>query len=78
MMTTIRQKYWIIGARELVKRIYRTCKKCHRYNVKLTNEQLMADLPKFRVNSAYPFHEVGCDYAGPIMHKQHNGRIVVL
>ncbi|KAI8119872.1 hypothetical protein CVS40_8789 [Lucilia cuprina] len=63
MILTLRQKYWIVGARELVKRVYRSLL-----------DQLMGDLPKFRVNAAYPFYEVGCDYAGPIMYKLHNGR----
>lgn len=73
MIATLRQRYWIVGARELAKRIVRQCKVCHRYSAK-ANDQLMGDLPKYRVNAAFPFYEVGCDYAGPIMYKQHNGR----
>lgn len=73
LIATLRQKYWIIGARELAKRVYYKCTVCHRYRNK-ANDQLMGDLPKFRVNANYPFYEVGCDYAGPIMLKQHNGR----
>ncbi|XP_075157634.1 uncharacterized protein LOC142230901 [Haematobia irritans] len=34
----------------------------------------MGDLPTYRVNANHPFYEVGCDYAGPIQYKQHNGR----
>jgi len=73
LIATLRQRYWIIGARELAKQVYYNCIVCHRYKNKV-NEQLMGDLPKFRVNSTYPFYEVGCDYAGPILLKQHNGR----
>lgn len=73
LVATLRQRYWIVGARELAKRVCNKCPVCQRYNAK-ANDQLMADLPKFRVNAAFPFYEVGCDYAGPIMYKQHNGR----
>lgn len=73
LIATLRQRYWIVGARELAKRVCDKCSACQRYNAK-ANYQLMGDLPKFRVNTAYPFYEVGCDYAGPIMYKQHNGR----
>ena len=34
----------------------------------------MGSLPRYRVNATYPFYEVGCDYAGPIMYKQRSGR----
>ena len=73
LIATLRQKFWILGAREIVTRICRQCAVCHRYRAK-ANDQLMADLPKFRVNAAYPFYQVGCDYAGPILYKQHSGR----
>ncbi|XP_075162693.1 uncharacterized protein LOC142235322 [Haematobia irritans] len=73
LIATIRQRYWIIGARELAKNIYYNCGVCHRFSAK-ANSQLMGDLPTYRVNANHPFYEVGCDYAGPILYKQHNGR----
>lgn len=73
LVATLRQKYWIIGVRDVVRSVTRQCSVCLRYSAR-AQEQLMGDLPKFTVNAAHPFYEVGCDYAGPILYKQHNGR----
>jgi len=31
---------------------------------------MMADLPRFRVQEAYPFSVIGIDYAGPLQMKE--------
>lgn len=72
-LATLRQKYWIIGIRDVVKSVIHNCPTCIKFAAK-ANEQLMGDLPRYRVNAAFPFYEVGCDYAGPILYKQHFGR----
>ncbi|XP_068143648.1 uncharacterized protein [Drosophila tropicalis] len=73
MFVTIRQKYWIIGARNLIRRITHECLNCFRQRHHTAN-QFMANLPAVRVRQAFPFEHTGCDYAGPILLKVHKGR----
>lgn len=61
----IRQSYWIIGARTLVKAHIHRCVRCVRERA-TTLTQIMSDLPKLRVSPARPFLHCGVDYAGPI------------
>ncbi|XP_055527353.1 uncharacterized protein LOC129719974 [Wyeomyia smithii] len=65
MLSTIRQKYWIIGARNLVRRVYHRCIKCFRQKPVLI-QQTTADLPKSRVSPSRPFSVSGIDYCGPV------------
>ncbi|XP_055522717.1 uncharacterized protein LOC129716899 [Wyeomyia smithii] len=65
MLSTIRQKYWIIGARNLVRRVYHRCIKCFRQKPILI-QQATADLPKSRVSPSRPFSVSGVDYCGPV------------
>lgn len=51
----------------------RSCVKCTRYRTENLN-QLMGNLPKYRVNACYPFEHCGVDYAGPIQVKCTKGR----
>ncbi|XP_018395111.1 PREDICTED: uncharacterized protein LOC108773703, partial [Cyphomyrmex costatus] len=63
-LRTLRQNYWILGGRGLVKRHIRQCVICTRYSAR-TSVQLMGDLPPPRVNPSPPFSHTGVDYAGP-------------
>ncbi|XP_041450629.1 uncharacterized protein LOC121404690 [Drosophila obscura] len=65
MFHTLRQKYWILGARNIVRKIVFNCKIffLHRKN---TSTQLMSDLPAFRVQPTRCFLHSGLDYAGPV------------
>ncbi|XP_053691613.1 uncharacterized protein LOC128740127 [Sabethes cyaneus] len=65
MLSTIRQKYWIIGGRNLVRRVYHQCIKCFRQKPVLI-QQATADLPKSRVVPSRPFSVSGVDYCGPV------------
>ncbi|XP_062557813.1 uncharacterized protein LOC134222669 [Armigeres subalbatus] len=65
LLSTIRQRYWPLGGRNLVRRIVHSCMVCARAKPR-TLEQLMGNLPSVRVNQAYPFENVGIDLAGPI------------
>lgn len=73
MFVIVRQRYWILGARNLIRKITHECLKCFRYSRQNT-EQRMADLPSVRVLQSYPFENAGCDYAGPFTLKLHRGR----
>lgn len=73
LFVILRQTYWILGCRNLVRKITHDCMKCFRHRQQ-TSQQYMASLPSSRVSQAYPFENTGCDYAGPITLKLHPGR----
>ncbi|XP_062541716.1 uncharacterized protein LOC134209715 [Armigeres subalbatus] len=65
LITIIRLRYWITGARSLARSITRNCVTCVRARPKLL-EQFMVDLPASRVTATRPFTVTGIDYWGPI------------
>jgi len=70
ILSLIRQKFWIIGARPLVKRVLRECVLCKRLKGK-PGVQQMADLPAERViPDNPPFSYVGVDCFGPFVVKR--------
>lgn len=73
MLQFLRAKYWIPGARKLVKQIPLRCPACFRHRIKLMGQQ-MAVLPAERVNQAFPFQHCGIDYAGPVILRSKYGR----
>ncbi|XP_068140930.1 uncharacterized protein [Drosophila tropicalis] len=73
LFVIVRQRFWIMGARNLIRKVTHNCIKCFRQRAHTSN-QLMAALPALRVRQAFPFENTGCDYAGPIMMKTHKGR----
>ncbi|UYV60413.1 hypothetical protein LAZ67_1001082 [Cordylochernes scorpioides] len=48
VLATLRQKYWILKAKNQIKKCIRDCLTCCRYN-RVTQHQLMSDLPKERL-----------------------------
>ncbi|XP_070132577.1 uncharacterized protein [Drosophila bipectinata] len=68
-----RQRYWIIGARNLIRKVTHNCIRFFRQRHHTTH-QLMADLPSIRITQSLPFVNSGCDYAGPIILKDRKGR----
>ncbi|CAF4927804.1 unnamed protein product [Pieris macdunnoughi] len=73
MLNFLRTKYWIIGAKSLVKRHVHKCVTCIRYNAS-TKNQLMGQLPSARVMPARAFLNSGVDFAGPINIRMSKGR----
>lgn len=69
----LRQNYWILGARSLVKARINRCITCVRERA-VTASQLMGDLPSPRVNPSPPFSHCGVDYAGPFQVTPYVGR----
>ncbi|XP_076302047.1 uncharacterized protein LOC143220243 [Lasioglossum baleicum] len=60
----VRQMFWVIGARNMVRfRIHR-CVACTRQGAS-TSTQIMGDLPSARVTPSRAFFHTGVDYAGP-------------
>ena len=75
VLSLIRQKFWIVGARLLVKRVLRECVLCKRLKGK-PGVQQMADLPSERVTLDNPtFYYVGVDCFGPFAVKRGQSKL---
>ncbi|XP_065084849.1 uncharacterized protein LOC135707055 [Ochlerotatus camptorhynchus] len=68
LLNLLRQRYWIIGARNLAKRVVHKCVTCFRARPRML-EQFMAELPASRTTASRPFTVTGVDYWGPIQLK---------
>jgi len=60
----LRQQFWLLHARNLVKRHIHRCVVCARHRATPVS-QLMSNLPEVQVNPSRPFQHTGVDYAGP-------------
>lgn len=72
-LNIVRHKYWIIGAKNLIKRAIRQCITCFKHS-STPITQLMGQLPACRVTPGKPFRSSGVDYAGPVTLKMYPGR----
>lgn len=61
----LKEKFWILGARSIVKSVIYNCVICFRYNSQ-NQTQFMTDLPSFRCSPSRVFSHTGVDYAGPL------------
>ncbi|XP_017796388.1 PREDICTED: uncharacterized protein LOC108577709 [Habropoda laboriosa] len=66
---TVRQKYWPIAGKSIVKQVLHKCISCCKYNPK-TPQYIMGNLPKNRIIQTRPFEAVGIDYCGPFLIKE--------
>lgn len=73
MLNYLRSKYWIVGAKSLVRQFVRKCVTCLRYSAQPT-QPYMGQLPVSRVTAHRPFLKSGVDYAGPINIRVSKGR----
>uniref|UniRef100_A0A1B0CP41 Integrase catalytic domain-containing protein n=1 Tax=Lutzomyia longipalpis TaxID=7200 RepID=A0A1B0CP41_LUTLO len=64
----LRQKYWMLGGRNICRSVFRKCIKCFKAHPR-TSEQVMGQLPEHRVQHERPFSAVGVDFAGPVFLK---------
>ncbi|XP_012218148.2 uncharacterized protein [Linepithema humile] len=69
----LREEYWILRAKIIVRSIIGQCVICSRHRANLS-KQKMAHLPEIRINVARPFMKVGIDYAGPLPVRAFAGR----
>jgi len=69
VLSLLRERYWIIGARQAVRQVLRDCVTCRRvYSQPAV--QKMADLPVERVTpDKPPFTFIGLDFFGPFLVK---------
>ncbi|XP_028413969.1 uncharacterized protein LOC114536827 [Dendronephthya gigantea] len=70
VLSLIRARYWMIGARKTLKKMLNSCVDCKRRQA-AAGEQKMADLPEHRVTpDKPPFTFVGVDCFGPFVVKR--------
>lgn len=69
----LRNKFWLIGARLLIKTFVKQCPVCFRWRMN-PNQQMMAALPESRTKPQRAFLKVGVDYASPVMLRSRLGR----
>lgn len=65
LISILRQKYWFLSARRLVRNRIHKCLRCFKLNPKSTFPA-MSDLPSCRVEPCKAFTHTGVDYAGPL------------
>ncbi|XP_018399183.1 PREDICTED: uncharacterized protein LOC108776926 [Cyphomyrmex costatus] len=77
-LAAVRQGYWLISARNVVRSIVRRCVVCFRSNP-VPASAIMGNLPQSRVNiPTRAFEKCGIDYAGPFYHKEGTRRTTQL
>ncbi|XP_065084475.1 uncharacterized protein LOC135706750 [Ochlerotatus camptorhynchus] len=64
-LAAMREKYWPIHGRRLVRSVIRTCYRCARANPVPANQHI-GQLPLHRITPGRPFAVSGVDYAGPV------------
>lgn len=72
-LAAIRQQYWPIACRSVVRNVVRQCVQCFRAKPRFS-QQIMGDLPKQRVVPGRPFMNCCVDYCGPFYYKGSNRR----
>ena len=65
-LTELRSKYWIIGGRQVVRKILSKCIVCKKFSAKPFDVLPAPPLPSFRVADDFAFTRVGVDFAGPL------------
>ena len=73
MLIALREEYWIVGARQLCKKVRKRCVRCQRQDA-TPCAQPMAPLPTERIRKAPPFTITGIDHAGPMYCLDHPGK----
>ena len=75
VLSSVRQKFWIVRGHAAVQRVIGKCLKCRFWNAR-SCEQIMGPLPSARVNPCLlPFYSAGVDYFGPILVKSRRGQV---
>lgn len=64
-LVALRNKFWVIKARALVRRVVKSCIMCRKY-APVRLQVPMAPIPRDRITRAYPFQVIGVDFTGPV------------
>lgn len=66
LLSLLRQRFWILAGRNLVRSRVHLCNACFRVRPKACIPPVMADLPECRLQMSKPFAQTGMDLCGPI------------
>ncbi|XP_066258792.1 uncharacterized protein [Euwallacea similis] len=73
LFSSIREKFWIVASRNLIRATVRNCIACSRFNPQCL-VPIMGDLPQERLTVGRVFSVVGVDYMGPLHIRDKKGR----
>ena len=76
LLTSLRDTFWIIGARRIAKYVIKYCVFCQRHDSQPFSE-VAAPLPADRVRQAPPFARIGLDMAGPLYIRNSNHKYYI-
>ena len=68
-MARIRERFWILKLRSLVKRVRSKCHWCVRFRTQAYSKPPPGNLPLSRTKGSTPFQVLGVDFAGPIRYQ---------
>jgi len=77
LMSSLRDRVWIIQARKAIRKVVQKCPRCQRYKAK-PSVVPAAPLPENRVRDARVFQITGVDFAGPLYLKNGSKVWIVL
>ncbi|XP_017470269.1 PREDICTED: uncharacterized protein LOC108361969 isoform X1 [Rhagoletis zephyria] len=69
LQNILRDKFWILNARKVIRQVIHHCIICYRLRPVVT-EQIMGALPSQRISPSHPFETTGIDYCGPVLMTQ--------
>ncbi|GFX60139.1 integrase catalytic domain-containing protein [Trichonephila clavipes] len=73
LQAALREKFWILSARDAVRRVVRRCIPCFKNRPRFA-KQIMGDLPESRVCPSSVFQPTSIDFAGPFLIRSFKGR----
>ena len=73
-LNAIRQTYWILKSRSVVKRVLRPCIVCKWVNGTQYKHTIAPSLPDSKVADAQPFTSTGIDFAAPLLVRNNDDR----
>ena len=72
-LVALRERYWILRGRQVVKAIIRSCVICRKFEGLPYCSQPSPDLPACRMSDDPPFSHTGLDFAGPVYFRDTSG-----
>ena len=65
-LAAVRENYWIVKGRSLVRKVIHRCTVCCRYDGKSFSSPVLPDLPAEQISTELLFSNTGIDFAGPL------------